>query len=61
MTKKNNRQTERAENPQDQSWTPGKKAVLAWQMEHIREGLRQADAGEFAIKMSNERRRRSRR
>jgi predicted transcriptional regulator len=48
MTIKKTGQSKRAVNPQDQSSRHDKKAIRAWQMEHIREGLRQADAGEFA-------------
>jgi predicted transcriptional regulator len=48
MTMKKARQFKRAVNPQDRSSRHDKKAIGTWQMEHIREGLRQADAGEFA-------------
>jgi predicted transcriptional regulator len=48
MTTKKTRQSKRTVNSQDQPSRHDKSAIRAWQMEHIREGLRQADAGEFA-------------
>jgi predicted transcriptional regulator len=45
MTPKKSRQSKRAEKPRDLC---SRKAIAAWQVDHIREGLRQADAGEFA-------------
>jgi predicted transcriptional regulator len=48
MSTKKTRQPERAVNQQDQASRDDRKAVRTWQIEHIREGLRQANAGEFA-------------
>jgi predicted transcriptional regulator len=48
MTPKKSRQSKQAEKPRHLSWRHGRKTIEAWQIEHIREGIRQADAGEFA-------------
>jgi predicted transcriptional regulator len=48
MTIKKTRQSKRAGKPHDPLSMCDRKAIEAWQINHIREGLRQADAGEFA-------------
>ena len=48
MTTRKTRQSKRAVKPQDLSSKHGRRAIEALQIDHIREGLRQADPGEFA-------------
>ena len=48
MTTKKTRQSKRAGKPRDPLSMHDRKAIETWQIDHIREGLRQADAGEFA-------------
>jgi len=48
MTTKKSRHSKRPVKPHDPSSMHDRKAIEAWQITHIREGLRQADAGEFA-------------
>jgi predicted transcriptional regulator len=46
MTTKS-RKSKRAGKPDDQPSRQAREAIQAWQIDHIKEGLRQADAGEF--------------
>jgi len=48
MVKKKSRQSKHAAKTEKGLSRRDRKAIGAWQIEHIREGLRQADAGEFA-------------
>jgi predicted transcriptional regulator len=48
MTTKKSQQSKQAAKPEKRSSRHDRRAIEAWQIDHIREGLRQADAGEFA-------------
>lgn len=48
MTPKKSRERKQAEKPQGRSSRRGTNAIKAWQIDHIRAGIRQADAGKFA-------------
>jgi hypothetical protein len=50
MMKKKSRQSKPAAKPEKRLSRQNRNAIAAWQVDHIREGLRQADASEFATK-----------